>query len=202
MTPAEGLALLAAYLLGSIPFGFVLARMRGIDLRAVGSGNIGATNAMRALGKPAGFAVFGLDALKGFLPAWAALHAWPQVPSGPAWALGLGVTAVLGHTFPVWLKFKGGKGVATGCGVWLAAAPLAGLAALVTFGLALAATRVVSLASTLAAFTLPLAIRLLGIQPAWLAAWALGMAALVALRHRPNFVRMAAGVEPRIGGES
>ncbi len=198
---SRAVAILAAYLLGSIPFGLLVARSRGIDLRAFGSGNIGATNAMRALGKPLGVSVFALDALKGFCPAWAALHSWvPLCPRGPAWALGMGLAAVLGHSFPVWLGFKGGKGVATGCGVWLAVAPLACLAAVATFALTLAVTRYVSLASTLAALSLPLALRALGVEPSWLFGWALGMASLVALRHRSNFVRMAAGVEPRIGG--
>lgn len=196
----QGLALLAAHLLGAIPFGLVFGLAKGVDLRQAGSGNIGAANAMRVLGKPIGVAVFLLDALKGFLPAWAALRAWPHVPQGPAWALGLGAAAVLGHSFPAWLKFKGGKGVATGCGVWLAVAPLPCLAALGVFGLTLAATRYVSLASVMGAFSLPLMIRVFGTRPGWLVAWALGMAALIAIKHRANFTRMAAGVEPRIGG--
>ncbi len=197
---SAALPLLAAYLLGAIPFGFLVARARGIDLRTFGSGNIGATNAMRAVGKPLGFLVFALDVLKGFVPAWAALHGCPGVPQGHAWAFGLGLASVLGHTFPVWLSFKGGKGVATGCGVWLALAPLACAAALVTWLLVLGATRYVALASTLAALALPLALHALRAGPAWLVPCALAMGALVSLRHRNNFVRMAAGVEPRALG--
>ena len=182
-----------AYFLGSIPFGFLIAKARGNDLRTFGSGNIGATNAMRAVGKPLGLLVFLLDAAKGFAPAWYAR-------SDAAWALGLGAAAMLGHTFPVWLKFKGGKGVATGCGVWLALSPLACAATLLTFVLSLKATRYVSLSAVLAAFSLPLALKALKAEPDWLAMAALAMAVLIAILHRGNFVRIAAGVEPRTGG--
>lgn len=191
MKPAA--LLLASYLAGSIPFGFLIARFRGVDLRKIGSGNIGATNAMRALGKPLGILVFVLDAGKGFLPAWLAL------PLGTGWALAAGTAAVLGHNFPVWLRFRGGKGVATGCGVWLALSPLACLGALLTFALALAVTRYVSLASILGACAVPLSLAALRRDPEWLVMAAAGMAALIALRHRANLVRIAAGVEPRIG---
>ena len=189
--------ILLAYLLGSVPFGLLIARTKGIDLRKFGSGNIGATNAMRALGKPLGLLVLALDALKGFLPTWRALG--EGAPPGPRTALICGVAAVLGHTFPVWLGFKGGKGVATGGGVWLALAPLPCAAAVATFGLVLAATRTVALASVMAALSMPVAMKALGTRPEWLLAWALGMACLIAFRHRGNFVRMAAGVEPRAG---
>lgn len=192
----EALALAAAYLLGSVPFGFLLAKSRGIDLRTVGSGNIGATNAMRALGKPMGLLVFVLDAAKGALPAWAALAVWHR---HEGWALALGAAAVIGHSFPVWLGFKGGKGVATACGTWLAIAPLPCLATLGVFALALAATRYVSLSSVLAACALPLALKAEGSRPGWLVMGAVAMAALIVLRHRPNLVRIAAGVEPRVG---
>ena len=107
---------------------------------------------------------------------------------------------MLGHTFPLWLKFKGGKGVATGCGVWLAVAPLPCVAALATFLLVLKVTRYVSLSAVLAAFSLPLALRALRAEPEWLFMAALAMAALIAVLHRSNFVRIAAGVEPRAGG--
>ena len=182
-----------AYLLGSIPFGFLIARMRGIDLRTFGSGNIGATNAMRALGKPLGIGVLLLDVGKGFLPVFLA-----QRPTDLALPLGCGVAAVIGHTFPLWLGFKGGKGVATGLGVWLALDPVAGLAAIAAFELALVATRYVSLASILGAFAMPVALKVQGRQDV-LTACALGMAVLIALKHRGNLVRIAAGVEPRVG---
>ncbi len=188
-----------AYLLGAVPFGLLIARTRGIDLRKFGSGNIGATNAMRAVGKPLGILVFLLDAAKGFLPAWAFRQGWMGLPSGAGWALAGGVAAVLGHSFPLWLGFKGGKGVATGCGVWLALSWIAALATLGVFALALAATRYVALASVTAAFSLPLALTLLGAED-WLVVSAAAMAFLIAVRHRGNFVRMAAGVEPKAGG--
>ena len=187
----RAMALAGAYLLGSIPFGFLVARAKGIDLRTFGSGNIGATNAMRAVGKPLGILVFLLDAAKGFAPAWLA-------GAGPRWALGMGAASMLGHTFPVWLGFKGGKGVATGCGVWLAVAPAACGASLLTFLLALKVTRYVSLSAVLACFSLPVALKALR-EPEWLVVAALAMAALIAILHRANFVRIAAGVEPRSG---
>ena len=193
------LAFLAAYLLGAIPFGLVIAGTRGIDLRKFGSGNIGATNAMRALGKPLGLLVFLLDAAKGFAPACLGLRGIAGLPASPGWGLGLGAAAVLGHTFPVWLRFKGGKGVATACGVWLAVAPLPCLIALGVFVLALVLTRYVSLASTLAAFALPLALKIQAESPDGMVMAAAAMALLIAVRHRGNFVRIAAGVEPRLG---
>ena len=200
MTLPVACALLAAYLLGAIPFGLLIARTKGIDLRKFGSGNIGATNAMRAVGKPLGTLVFVLDAAKGFLPAWAFLKGWRGLPPETGWALAAGTAAVLGHSFPVWLGFRtGGKGVATGCGVWMALDWRAGLAAMGIFALALAATRYVALASVLAAFSLPLALKLLGAQD-WLVMASAAMAALIFVRHRGNFVRMAAGVEPKAGG--
>ena len=199
MSPTGAVALLAAYLLGSIPFGLLIARAKGIDLRKFGSGNIGATNAMRAVGKPLGILVFLLDAAKGFAPAFACLKGLHGLPTGAGWALAAGASAVIGHSFPVWLGFKGGKGVATGCGVWLALSWPAALAALAVFGLALAATRYVALASVAAAFSLPVALKLLGIED-WLVLAAAAMAVLVAARHKSNFVRMAAGVEPKAGG--
>ena len=200
MTPAGAACLLAAYLLGAVPFGLLIARTKGIDLRKFGSGNIGATNAMRAVGRPLGLLVFLLDAAKGFAPTWACLHGVQGLPQGADWALGAGAAAVLGHSFPVWLGFKGGKGVATGCGVWMALDWRAALVVLAVFALALAATRYVALASVAAAGALPLALRGLRAEPAWLVPAAAAMAALVALRHKPNFVRMAAGVEPKVGG--
>ena len=177
-------AFLLAYLLGAIPFGLLVARSRGIDLRKVGSGNIGATNAMRAVGRPLGILVFLLDAAKGFLPAWAFLHGWGGLPHDTAWALAAGAAAVVGHTFPVWLALN-----------WPAV-----LVSVAVFALALAATRYVALASVASAFSLPLALKGLGARPEWLIVAAAAMASLIAIRHRGNFVRMAAGVEPKTGG--
>ena len=194
------LPLLAAFLLGSIPFGFLIARARGIDLRKFGSGNIGATNAMRAVGKPLGILVFLLDAAKGFAPTFICLHGHFGLAADVEWAVAAGIAAVLGHSFTPWLGFKGGKGVATGCGVWMALSWPAALATIAVFGLALAATRYVALAAVAASFSLPLVLRMLRIEPEWLIPAAAAMAALVAFRHKGNFVRMAAGVEPKAGG--
>ena len=198
MTPVTipiSAVLLGAYLLGAVPFGLLVARAKGIDLRKFGSGNIGATNAMRAVGKPLGILVFVLDAAKGFAPAWFLRS------EGTGWALGAGCAAVLGHTFPPWpgFHFRGGKGVATGCGVWMALNWVAALVAIAAFALSLAATRYVALASVAASFSLPVALKLLGAEDRLVLA-AAAMALLIAVLHKPNFVRMAAGVEPKTGG--
>ncbi len=195
------LPLLGAYLLGSIPFGLLIARAKGIDLRTFGSGNIGATNAMRAVGKPLGILVFLLDAAKGFAPTFVCLKGWGGLPHGPGWAVVAGTVAVLGHCFPVWLGFRtSGKGVATGCGVWLALSWPAALVTIAVFGLTLAATRYVALASVAASCSLPLTLKVAGAEPEWLILAAGAMAGLVTFRHKANFVRMAAGVEPKAGG--
>src|SRR6185436_1135289 len=137
-------ALLAmAYLLGSIPFSFLVARARGVDVRTVGSGNVGATNVMRSVGRAAGLFAFVLDFGKGI--AAAQLGRWVE-PQSPLPAL-CAVVAVLGHMYPVWLRFRGGKGVATGAGAFLPLLPTATLSALAVFAVVLAFTRYVSLAS-------------------------------------------------------
>ncbi|MGP1311009.1 MAG: glycerol-3-phosphate 1-O-acyltransferase PlsY [Phycisphaerales bacterium] len=218
------LALLLAYLVGSIPFGLLIGFARGVDLRAHGSGNIGATNAIRVLGKKLGALCFALDVLKGLLPTlllgvWLGV-AGKTLPSvGAAFThLGLAACAMLGHIFPVWLKFKGGKGVATGFGAMLGVWPqmtLPALGALAVWITAAAATRYVSLSSILAGLCLPLFVLLgaavagarrndLAIPDAVLGAWpywsvALLLAALVIVRHRANIARLRAGTEPKIG---
>lgn len=196
------LTALGAYLLGSVPFGYLAARSRGIDLRTVGSGNIGATNAMRVLGKPAGIAVFALDTLKG----WAAVALLPLVVSaglgapapGPGLRILAGVCAVLGHNYTCWLRFRGGKGVATSAGVLYGLMPVMGLIATAAFFAAFAATRIVSVGSLAAAVSLPVS--------AWffeadrrLFALALALGLLVIFRHRGNLRRLLAGTEPRLG---
>src|SRR5437764_6982575 len=149
----------AAYLLGSIPVGYVLVRIfRRQDIRTVGSGNIGATNVLRAEGKALGAATFLLDVVKGatavLLGAIIAGPVLPTVPHRNVEALAA-LFAVLGHMFPVWLKFRGGKGVATGFGVFLVAAPVAALAAITLFFIVFGITRYVSLASILGAASFP-----------------------------------------------
>ena len=197
MTPgiAQVGMLAGGYLLGSIPFSYWVARRFGVsDVRTVGSGNVGATNVMRTAGKTAGLLAFALDALKGTAASLLALRLAPAGAS-PAWAA---VGAVLGHMFPVWLGFRGGKGVATGAGALLPLAPIATVAGVTAFALVLAAFRYVSLASvTGAAVLAAAAANLDASRPA--APAAAGLAALIAWKHRRNLARLARGTEPRLG---
>jgi glycerol-3-phosphate acyltransferase PlsY len=207
---------LSAYLLGSIPFGFLAAKIRGIDIRKVGSGNIGATNAMRALGKPAGVLVLLLDAAKGYaacvwLPPlihnWLAPHfAGLYVPfqAEPLelqmrFSVLAGIGAVLGHNYTCWLKFKGGKGIATTAGVYLALAPWALLAALVVFILTLVFTRYVSVASLSAAVALPATVWVLTPHNLFLGSVTTALGALAIYKHKSNLQRLRAGTEHRFG---
>src|SRR5512134_2415391 len=135
--------LVASYLLGSIPFSYLVARQRGVDVRRVGSGNVGATNVMRNVGKGAGLLAFVLDAAKGAAAALIALRSG----LGPTLASMAAVAAIVGHMYPVWLRFQGGKGVATGAGAFLPLAPIATGVAVVAFGGTLAVTRYVSVGS-------------------------------------------------------
>jgi glycerol-3-phosphate acyltransferase PlsY len=185
---------LAAYLLGSIPFSYLVARRRGVDVRAVGSGNVGATNVMRSVGRGAGLLAFALDFLKG---AVASLLGRLVDPHSPLPAL-CAVLAVLGHMYPVWLRFRGGKGVATGAGAFLPLAPVATAAALVTFAAALAVARYVSLASIAGTLVLAVAAFLLG-GPTPVVRAAAGMAVLIVWKHRANLQRIARGTENRLG---
>ncbi len=191
------LALLAgAYLVGSIPFSYLVARAFGVrDVRRVGSGNVGATNVMRSAGKAAGLIAFLLDALKGAAAAWTVARLDPPPSPLPALAA---VAVVVGHMYPIWLRFQGGKGVATAAGAFLALAPAPTLVSLLAFALGLAATRYVSVGSLLGAVTLAGAAFLLGSPPplAWAA---LGASALVVWRHRANILRLIEGTEGRLG---
>lgn len=188
-----GLAALLGYLAGSIPFGILITRALGLgDLRSIGSGNIGATNVLRTGNKAAAAATLVLDALKG---AGAALAA--RALAGEAAGLVAGAAAFLGHCFPVWLGFRGGKGVATFLGVVLAVAWPAGLIACATWAAVAASTRISSLSALVAAATAPVWLWAFGPPGAGLAG--LAMAALVFLRHHANIARLRAGTEPRIG---
>lgn len=193
---AEGWPLLVAavlgYLLGSVPFGLVLTRAAGIDLRAVGSGNIGATNVLRTGRKGLALATLLLDSGKG---AIAALIAWAL--AGHDAALAAGFAAVLGHNFPVWLKLKGGKGVATTLGVLLAVAWPVGVAACLTWAGVAAIFRYSSLAALVALAAAPLFAWTLAGQDT--TAMAAGLALLAFLRHQDNIRRLVAGTETRIG---
>jgi glycerol-3-phosphate acyltransferase PlsY len=194
------LAILLSYLLGAVPFGYIVARLRGVDIFHAGSGNIGATNVGRVLGRKFGLLVFVLDFLKGAVPVLLVRHYLADVP----WAaVAAGLAAFVGHMFPVYLRFRGGKGVATGTGVVAVLLPgPTGVAGLVWVAL-LAAIRYVSLASVLAALTLPI-VRLLSTPEPFadtestLTAFSLLAAALVTLRHRSNLARLFRGNENRV----
>jgi glycerol-3-phosphate acyltransferase PlsY len=188
-----GLGLVVSYLIGSIPFGLLLTRLFGAgDLRQIGSGNIGATNVLRTGRKGLALATLVLDALKGALPVWLA---WRWL--GPDMAVVAGLGAVLGHCFPVWLRFSGGKGVATAAGVVLTLTPLAGLAVLALFVAVVALTRYVSLGSILAAAAVAPAAWLLGqVQAAELY---VALALIIIAKHHANVRRLVAGQEARLG---
>lgn len=195
----------AAYLLGSIPVGYLLVRIfKRQDIRAVGSGNIGATNVLRTGGKGLGAATFILDTFKGALAVMlAALIAAPVLPGVPqrnVEALAA-LFAVLGHMFPVWLRFRGGKGVATGFGVFLVAAPIGALAAIALFAIVLGLTRYVSLASILGAASFPVFawFTVRGPKPAFFIAVQITVALLIIIKHHPNIRRLLAGSEHRFG---
>ena len=210
------LTALGAYLLGSIPFGYLVAKAKGIDIRSVGSGNIGATNAMRVLGKPAGIAVLLLDAAKGyvacaFLPApiynWLIPHfsgffLWfhsTPVEFQTRFYVVAGIFAVLGHNYTCWLKFKGGKGIATTAGVYLALAPWALLIALVVFIVALLWSRIMSIASMSGAVALPVAVWVMTPYNLFLGIVTTALGALAIYKHKSNIQRLLAGTENRFG---
>jgi glycerol-3-phosphate acyltransferase PlsY len=180
------------YLLGSIPFGFVIVRLTaGSDIRKQGSGNIGATNVFRR-SRWAGLATLLLDGGKGYLAVLVAR--W--MGGDPAWQAIAALAAILGHVFTVWLRFKGGKGVATGCGAYLAICPSAVLTTLAVFVLTVALTRYISLASILATGAFPLWAYLYG-EPASVLVWGAMGAAVIILKHHQNIRRLLSGTESR-----
>jgi glycerol-3-phosphate acyltransferase PlsY len=187
------LAAILGYLLGSVPYGLLLTKAAGLgDIRAIGSGNIGATNVLRTGNKALAAATLALDVLKGAAALLLARWLW-----GEDAALVAGVAAMAGHAFPAWLGFQGGKGVATGAGVMLAAQPWLGLVALAVWGAVFAATRISSAAALVACAAAPVAALLFG--DLRLALFALGLAALITWRHKANIQRLLAGTEPRFG---
>lgn len=203
--------ILIGYIVGATPFGFLAGKLlKGVDIRNEGSGNIGATNAMRVLGKKIGYSVFLLDVLKGFLPVMLAkTYANTSMVSGvevvaliPALTT---ISTILGHNFPFWLKFKGGKGIATSAGSMLPLIPLTILAGLVVWIVVLSLTKYVSLGSIFAALTLPTSVLL---QCAYSGEWQRQLpvicltilaCAMAILRHRGNIERLIAGTERRMG---
>jgi acyl phosphate:glycerol-3-phosphate acyltransferase len=185
---------LFAFLLGGIPFSYLAGRLsRGVDLRELGSGNLGATNAMREFGWPWGVTVLLLDAAKGWAAVALSLHF-----AGPGWLTVLvGLSAVLGHSFTPYLGFKGGKGVATSTGVFLTLAPAVTGLALLIFLLAMFTVRRVAVGSLAAATAMPLFILWLHPGEASLLAFGIFIALLIWVRHRSNLLRLFRGEEPR-----
>jgi len=198
---------LLAYLLGSIPTGFLVAKARGIDIRAVGSGNIGATNVLRILGKPAGIAVLLADALKGWAAVvggtrliFLALGLTPDDLTREVHMIIAALAAILGHNYTCWLQFKGGKGIATSAGVLTALVPWALLTILAVWIVLFAATRVVSVGSIAASATLPFAT--FAFYRNWTLTLVTGaMGVLAIYKHRANMQRLLAGTEPRVGAK-
>jgi glycerol-3-phosphate acyltransferase PlsY len=189
----------AGYLLGSIPFGLLLARgFAGVDVRQKGSGNIGATNVLRSAGRRLGAATLALDVAKGAVPVGACL-AWFGGNEGAGdWPSLTALAAFLGHVFPAWLRFRGGKGVATAFGAFAVLTPGAAAAAALAFAATVAATRIVSLASMVAAATCAAAAALLHGVRSPVAAASLAMLAVVLLRHQANVRRLLRGEERKL----
>ena len=193
------IAAVVGYLLGSLPFGYLVARAKGVNIFEVGSKNPGATNVRRVLGHGSGNLVLALDILKGAVAA-----GWPLLAPGlpmPAWPLMsvVGLTAaLLGHSFSCFTQFRGGKGVATAAGGFVVLFPLGALIAAIVWGLTLALTRFVSLASMLAGIALTIAAVVLHTAPLILAACVM-VTAFVIIRHRANISRLIAGTENKVG---
>jgi glycerol-3-phosphate acyltransferase PlsY len=197
--------MVVCYLLGAIPSGYLAGMACGIDVRTAGSGNIGATNVMRVLGKRAGAIVLAADACKGFVSAWwvpvLALHFFPEsgVPREHLKVAG-GVAAIVGHIYSCWLWFKGGKGIATSAGVVMAWAPFACLTALAVWGLVLAVSRYVSAASIAAAIVLPFAVWLFNGSPTMTLVMTC-VSILSIYKHKANIQRLLKGTESRVGAK-
>jgi glycerol-3-phosphate acyltransferase PlsY len=194
----DGLAwslLAASYLVGSIPFGLVLGRaFAGVDVRRSGSGNIGATNVARTAGRRLGVLTLVLDAAKGAIPV--GVTAWALgVPAAAGWPAAAGLAAFLGHVFPVWLGFRGGKGVATALGAFLALSPWLTLVAAFVFGLAFAGSKVVSVSSLAGAATLAAGAALVHGRDAPVTRVAVVVLLVIVLRHQSNIRRMLRGEE-------
>lgn len=188
--------LLLSYLVGAIPFAWLIARARGIDIRTVGSGNVGATNVFRAVGKSWGVLTFTADVLKGFLPAFLLPLLWPVDVAPDLAGLLYGCAAIAGHNWPIYLGFKGGKGVATSAGVLLGVAPLSVGIGLIVWLIVFVSTRYVSLASVGAALAIPgSGWWLYGHETPALAIVLTVLGLVVVWRHRSNLARIRAGTE-------
>jgi glycerol-3-phosphate acyltransferase PlsY len=196
---------LVGYLFGSFPAGYLAGRLVGVDVRSAGSGNIGATNVLRVLGKRWGFPVFAIDAFKGFAAvrlAFFLVKYWPEAkPYAEYFAILAAIMSVAGHTFPVWLRFKGGKGVATSAGALIGLLPLAVPFVFLVWLLVFEISRYVSLASIIAAISLPIIVGVLArwkfVETRALIYFSLLIMLLVLWRHRSNFSRLLNGTEQR-----
>ena len=188
------LAVTLGYLAGSVPFAFLLARKRGIDLRRVGSGNVGATNVLRATGARPAILALCLDAAKGSVAVLVAA----RLTAGPATPIAVGLAAIIGHIYPVWLGFRGGKGVATAAGVFAVLTPAALGVAAAVFVLGVWVTRYISVGSIASAITLAVAAGAADV-PGALAAGAAVAALIIIHRHCGNLARLIAGTERRVG---
>ncbi len=185
-----------AYLFGTLPFGLLVANARGVDIRSQGSGNIGATNVFRCVGKGWGIFTLLLDALKGFIPAF-----WfPMLGElNPEYGVLFGIVAIMGHTFPVYLKFKGGKGVATSAGVLFGVAPMAIAVAIACWAICMAVSRYVSLSSIVAAIAVAVTVWLQGDKGLVVNIALTCLSVLVIWLHRTNIKRLLDGTESRFG---
>ncbi|MEP6685877.1 MAG: glycerol-3-phosphate 1-O-acyltransferase PlsY [Verrucomicrobiota bacterium] len=194
-----------SYLFGSVPIGFIVGKLAGVDIRKSGSGNIGATNVLRVLGKKYGYAVFFLDALKGFAAVRISLALVSTMPAARTYAdsfalLGA-VACVIGHAFPIWLKFKGGKGVATSAGVLIGLMPLAAAILFPLWFIVFEICRYVSVASMFAAISLPITVALFlkfkVMDSVVLLYFSIALAVVVVWQHRSNLSRLLNGTEQR-----
>ena len=189
------IALLLSYFLGAIPFVVIVGKMRGVDVRAVGSGNTGTTNVWRTLGPKAGAIVFALDVAKGLASPFIARAL--IAPTEYSWIAICAAMAIIGHTFSIFLKFRGGKGIATGLGAALGLMPVPALIAFVIWGGVLLLSRMISVASIAACIALPLLALAFQVPSAYVMVIAI-IALLAILKHIPNMKRIAAGTEPKI----
>jgi len=188
------LLVLTAYLLGSVPTGYIVGSLAGVDVRKAGSGNVGATNVARVVGKRQGIFTLVADAAKGFIPVILALNLGLTAVA----TVFVGIAAFLGHLYPVFLRFRGGKGVATALGVFLGLAPAATVVLTVVFVVVLIATRFVSLSSMVAAASAPVVLWLL-LYPRISIGMSFFIAVMIVLRHRENIQRLLSGAEPKCG---
>jgi len=190
----EIVVIILSYLLGSIPTGYIVGVLAGVDIRKVGSGNVGATNVARAVGKKRGVLTLIADVVKGFVPVFIAGR---LDLSHTALAL-IAIAAFLGHLYPVFLKFQGGKGVATALGVLLALAPMATLILMAVFAVVAVSSRLVSLSSMITALAAPFTLWSFSYSPTVIATGVF-LAVMITVRHRDNIRRLLAGTEPRFG---